>query len=94
VENKVSNFGIPLLRVSYPDNTKVDYLHLKQVSPKPRQPEERIEENEECSFEGHLENEPKVYAFLRGGCPFDDSFEVLKSFKDIYCFKIFIIYHF
>jgi len=92
VEHKTSNYGVPLLKVVYPDMKNADYLHLKQISPIPKQSGDGIKEEEDrCNFEGHLENEPEVNAFLKGGCPFDDSFVVLNSSLRFY-FEFYFIF--
>jgi hypothetical protein len=31
---------------------------------------------DDCIYHGYLQQEPKVYVTMTGGCPFEDSFEV------------------
>ncbi len=69
-------FGIPLLKVTFPDDNYFDYIHFNTFNPIPMQPHEKEEDIEPCLFEGYLEKEVDVYAVLTGGCPFNDSFEV------------------
>jgi len=75
VENRASEAGVPILKVTFPGNNEVDFIHLRHFNPIPLQPHERKEDVDLCIFEGHLENEPDVYAVLTGGCPFEDTFQ-------------------
>jgi len=76
LENRASEAGVPILQVTFPDANDVDFIHLKQFNPIPIQPHERAEDVDPCIFEGHLENEPDVYAVLTSGCPYENSFQV------------------
>jgi len=76
LENRASQEGVPILRVTFPDTNDVDFIHLRQFNPIPIQPHERAEDVDPCIFEGHLENEPDVYAVLTSGCPYENSFQV------------------
>jgi hypothetical protein len=33
--------------------------------------------DESCIFHGYLKNEPEAYVTMTGGCPFENSFEVI-----------------
>jgi len=76
LESRASVAGVPILEVTFPGSNQVDYIHFRQFNPIPLQSHERVEDVDPCIFEGHLENEPDVYAVLTSGCPFEDSFQV------------------
>lgn len=62
-EKGVSNSGVPLLQIQFPDGVR-DVAELNRVS------------SESCIFNGYLRNEPSSYVAMSGGCPFTSTFEI------------------
>jgi hypothetical protein len=74
LKDRFSATGIPLLKVALPNDGKSALIHLKQFE----QNDQRKTEVS-CIFQGNLEDDPKSYVVLTGGCPFENNFEVFHA---------------
>ena len=72
-----SRDGIAHLNVVFPDSDITDIAILSPANPIPRQAEELDQDVDNCIFSGFLRDEPDSVITLTGGCPFEDSFEVI-----------------
>ena len=73
--------GIPNLLINFPDGSQ-DKVVLKKMFPDLVSSRDT---GDDCIYDGHLQHESGVYVTMTGGCPFEDSFEVNKSFLS-FCF--------
>ena len=72
-----SRDGIAHLNVIFPDSDITDIAILSPANPIPRQAEELDQDVDNCIFTGFLRDEPDSVITLTGGCPFEDSYEVI-----------------
>jgi hypothetical protein len=77
LQDSYSPDGIPHLAVDFHDGNPVDVVNLKKFNPFPRQAAEKKDNIDECIFTGRLRDDPDVYVTLTGGCPFDNSFDIM-----------------
>ena len=72
-----SEAGVPHLAIHFHDGKPDDIAILERFNPIPKKAHETEESIDKCIFRGYLLHESNVYVTLTGGCPFEDSFEVL-----------------
>ena len=73
--NEPSPFGVPFLRIAFPDQGNDDFAILKPYNPVPLAPHERSEDLDSCIYQGYLLNEKDVHVTMTG-CAMSDNFKV------------------
>jgi hypothetical protein len=82
-----SEDGIPLLEIRFANNDdedvedvegdSSDFAVLSRYNPIPVELDESRSPVDQCIFKGFLLNEPNAQVALTGGCPGDNSFDVI-----------------
>ena len=80
--NKESPFGVPLLKIGFPDGGLDEIVFLRKFNPIPVGPNERADSVDECIYNGFLSKE-KSHVTLTG-CAKSNNFQVfLKMFRTL-----------
>ena len=74
-EGDASPFGVPFLKLSFPDQGNDDFAVMRPYNPIPLGPTERAEEMDSCIYQGFLLNEKDVHVTMTG-CAYSDDFKV------------------
>ena len=74
--SETTPFGVPLLRVAFPDEGQDDFAVLRSFNPVPLAAHERAEDLDSCIYEGYLLNEKDVHVTVTG-CALSDNLQVI-----------------
>ena len=67
----------PLLRIQFPDQGPDDFAILEKVNPIQMSSGEMVTDVDDCIFRGSLKFEPETLVTVSGGCPGENTFEVI-----------------
>ena len=77
-----------ILKITYPDGN-VDFALLKEYNPIPSGVNERLEDVDQCIYNGYLQEESNVYITLVG-CANTYNFQVIHPLKLLYDWLFYI----